>query len=160
MYQINPSLMRSIMNITQVKIKKLENFSDSLPEYATEHSAGMDLIAANDQPITIKAGSIQLIPTGIAIALPDSFEAQIRPRSGLAVKHGITVANSPGTIDADYRGEIKVILINLGKEDFVIEKGMRIAQMIIAKYERILWEESSALEKTMRGSGGFGSTGV
>ncbi|WP_341787745.1 dUTP diphosphatase [Rickettsia endosymbiont of Cantharis rufa] len=148
------------MNITQVKIKKLENFSDSLPEYATEHSAGMDLIAANDQPITIKAGSIQLIPTGIAIALPDSFEAQIRPRSGLAVKHGITVANSPGTIDADYRGEIKVILINLGKEDFVIEKGMRIAQMIIAKYERILWEESSALEKTMRGSGGFGSTGV
>ncbi|WP_032139639.1 dUTP diphosphatase [Rickettsia tamurae] len=148
------------MTITQVKIKKLENFSDSLPEYATEHSAGMDLIAANEQPITIKAGEIQLIPTGIAIALPDSFEAQIRPRSGLAVKHGITVANSPGTIDADYRGEIKVILINLGKEDFIIEKGMRIAQMIIAKYERILWEESSTLEETMRGSGGFGSTGV
>ncbi|KJW02716.1 dUTP diphosphatase family protein [Rickettsia endosymbiont of Ixodes pacificus] len=148
------------MTITQVKIKKLENFSDSLPEYATEHSAGMDLIAANEQPITIKAGEIQLIPTGIAIALPDSFEAQIRPRSGLAVKYGITVANSPGTIDADYRGEIKVILINLGKEDFIIEKGMRIAQMIIAKYERILWEESSTLEETMRGSGGFGSTGV
>ncbi|CEO17621.1 Deoxyuridine 5'-triphosphate nucleotidohydrolase [Rickettsia monacensis] len=148
------------MTITQVKIKKLENFSDSLPEYATEHSVGMDLIAANEQPITIKAGEIQLIPTGIAIALPDSFEAQIRPRSGLAVKYGITVANSPGTIDADYRGEIKVILINLGKEDFIIEKGMRIAQMIIAKYERILWEESSTLEETMRGSGGFGSTGV
>ena len=148
------------MTITQVKIKKLEKFFGSLPEYATEHSAGMDLIAANEQPITIKAGEIQLIPTGIAIALPDSFEAQIRPRSGLAVKHGITVANSPGTIDADYRGEIKVILINLGKEDFIIEKGMRIAQMIIAKYERILWEESSALEETMRGSGGFGSTGV
>lgn len=148
------------MTITQVKIKKLENFLGILPEYATEHSAGMDLIAANDQPITIKAGEIQLIPTGIAIALPDSFEAQIRPRSGLAVKHGITVANSPGTIDADYRGEIKVILINLGKDDFVIEKGMRIAQMIITKYERILWEESSTLEETMRGSGGFGSTGV
>lgn len=148
------------MTIKQVKIKKLENFSGSLPEYATEHSAGMDLIAANEQPITIKAGSIQLIPTGIAIALPDLFEAQIRPRSGLAVKHGITVANSPGTIDADYRGEIKVILINLGTEDFVIEKGMRIAQMIIAKYERILWEESSSLTETMRGSGGFGSTGV
>lgn len=148
------------MTITQVKIKKLENFSDSLPEYATEHSVGMDLIAANEQPITIKAGEIQLIPTGIAIALPDSFEAQIRPRSGLTVKYGITVANSPGTIDADYRGEIKVILINLGKEDFIIEKGMRIAQMIIAKYERILWEESSTLEETMRGSGGFGSTGV
>ncbi|GAA5252622.1 dUTP diphosphatase [Candidatus Rickettsia kedanie] len=148
------------MNITQVKIKKLENFLGSLPEYATEHSAGMDLIAANEQPITIKVGEIQLIPTGIAIALPDSFEAQIRPRSGLAVKHGITVANSPGTIDADYRGEIKVILINLGKEDFAIEKGMRIAQMIISKYERILWEESSSLTATMRGSGGFGSTGV
>ncbi|KJW05683.1 dUTP diphosphatase [Rickettsia argasii] len=148
------------MTITQVKIKKLESFSGSLPEYATEHSAGMDLIAANEQPITIKAGAIQLIPTGIAIALPDSFEAQIRPRSGLAVKHGITVANSPGTVDADYRGEIKVILINLGKEDFIIEKGMRIAQMIIAKYERILWEESNSLIETMRGSGGFGSTGV
>ena len=148
------------MTITQVKIKKLENGSGNLPEYATEHSAGMDLIATNEQPITIKAGEIQLIPTGIAIALPDSFEAQIRPRSGLAVKHGITVANSPGTIDADYRGEIKVILINLGKEEFIIEKGMRIAQMIISKYERILWEESSMLEETSRGSGGFGSTGV
>ena len=148
------------MTITQFKIQKLENFFGSLPEYATEHSAGMDLIAANKQPIIIKIGEIQLIPTGIAIALPDSFEAQIRPRSGLAVKHGITVANSPGTIDSDYRGEIKVILINLGKEDFIIEKGMRIAQMIISKYERILWKESNTLEETVRGSGGFGSTGV
>ncbi|AFB21182.1 dUTP diphosphatase [Rickettsia canadensis] len=148
------------MTITQFKIQKLENFFGSLPKYATEHSAGMDLIAANKQPIIIKIGEIQLIPTGIAIALPDLFEAQIRPRSGLAVKHGITVANSPGTIDSDYRGEIKVILINLGKEDFIIEKGMRIAQMIISKYERILWEESNTLEETVRGSGGFGSTGV
>jgi len=148
------------MTITQVKIKKLDNFAGNLPKYATEHSAGMDLIAANNEPITIKAGEVVLIPTGIAIALPEFFEAQIRPRSGLAAKHGITVANSPGTIDADYRGEIKVILINLGKEDFVIDKGMRIAQMIISKYERILWEESSTLEDTSRGSGGFGSTGV
>ncbi|WP_347938719.1 dUTP diphosphatase [Rickettsia oklahomensis] len=148
------------MTITQFKIQKLENFFGGLPEYATERSAGMDLIAANAQPIIIKIGEIQLIPTGIAIALPDSFEAQIRPRSGLAVKHGITVANSPGTIDADYRGEIKVILINLGKEDFIIEKGMRIAQMIISKYERILWEESITLDETVRGSSGFGSTGV
>nr|7N56_A Chain A, Deoxyuridine 5'-triphosphate nucleotidohydrolase [Rickettsia prowazekii str. Madrid E]7N56_B Chain B, Deoxyuridine 5'-triphosphate nucleotidohydrolase [Rickettsia prowazekii str. Madrid E]7N56_C Chain C, Deoxyuridine 5'-triphosphate nucleotidohydrolase [Rickettsia prowazekii str. Madrid E]7N56_D Chain D, Deoxyuridine 5'-triphosphate nucleotidohydrolase [Rickettsia prowazekii str. Madrid E]7N56_E Chain E, Deoxyuridine 5'-triphosphate nucleotidohydrolase [Rickettsia prowazekii str. Ma len=148
------------MTIIEVKIKKLENFLGNLPEYATEHSAGMDLVAANEQSITIKVGSIQLIPTGIAIALPESFEAQIRPRSGLAVKHGITVANSPGTIDADYRGEIKVLLINLGNKDFIIEKGMRIAQMIIAKYERVLWAETSILTETMRGRGGFGSTGL
>jgi len=148
------------MTIVQVKIKKLDNFSGSLPEYATEHSAGMDLTSASEQPITIKAGEIRLISTGIAIALPENFEAQIRPRSGLAAKHGITVANSPGTIDADYRGEIKVILINLGKEDFVIEKGMRIAQMVISRYKRIFWEESETLEDTVRGSGGFGSTGV
>ncbi|AAU03864.1 dUTP diphosphatase [Rickettsia typhi] len=148
------------MTIIEVKIKKLENFSGNLPAYATEHSAGVDLIAANEQTILIKVGSIQLIPTGIAIALPDSFEAQIRPRSGLAIKHGITVANSPGTIDADYRGEIKVLLINLGKKDFLIERGMRIAQMIIAKYERVLWAETSILTETMRGRGGFGSTGL
>ena len=148
------------MTIKQVKIKKLDNFFGKLPEYATDHSAGMDLTAANEQPITIKAGEIQLIPTGIAIALPELFEAQIRPRSGLAAKNGITVANSPGTIDADYRGEIKVILINLGKDNFVIEKGMRIAQMVISKYERISWKESETLEETARGSGGFGSTGV
>lgn len=148
------------MTLTQVKIKKLDNFASNLPEYATEHSAGMDLMAANEQPITIKVGEIQLIPTGIAIALPEFFEAQIRPRSGLAAKHGITVANSPGTIDADYRGEIKVILINLGKEDFIIEKGRRIAQMIISRYERILWKESDMLEDSARGSGGFGSTGI
>ncbi|XVN40289.1 MAG: dUTP diphosphatase [Rickettsia endosymbiont of Argas persicus] len=148
------------MTITQVKIKKLDNFVGSLPEYATEHSAGMDLTSASQQPITIKAGEIQLVPTGIAIALPEFFEAQIRPRSGLAAKYGITVANSPGTIDADYRGEIKVILINLGKEDFTIEKGMRIAQMVISRYERIEWMESEMLEGTVRGSGGFGSTGI
>lgn len=148
------------MTIIQVKIKKLDNFIGTLPEYATEHSAGMDLTSANEQPITIKAGEIKLIPTGIAIALPELCEAQIRPRSGLAAKHGITVANAPGTIDADYRGEIKVILINLAKEDFIIEKGMRIAQMVISKYERILWQESNVLAETVRGNGGFGSTGV
>lgn len=149
------------MTITQVKIKKLDNFFGKFPEYATDQSVGMDLTAANEQPITIKAREIQLIPTGVAIALPELFEAQIRPRSGLAAKNGITVANSPGTIDTDYRGEIKVILINLGKDDFVIEKGMRIAQMVISKYERISWKESETLEETARGSGGgFGSTGL
>ncbi|MFY9590046.1 dUTP diphosphatase [Rickettsia endosymbiont of Halotydeus destructor] len=144
---------------TKVKIQKLVNFTNLLPSYATEHSAGMDLFAANIEPVTIKAGEISLVPTGIAIALPTSYEAQIRPRSGLAAKYGITVANSPGTIDADYRGEIKVILINLSKQDFVIERGMRIAQMVIAKYEQISWEESDFLEETTRGAGGFGSTG-
>nr|WP_253307549.1 dUTP diphosphatase [Rickettsia endosymbiont of Ceutorhynchus assimilis] len=144
---------------TKVKIQKLSNFTSLLPSYATEHSAGMDLFAANIEPVAIKAGEIVLIPTGIAIALPFSFEAQIRPRSGLAAKHGITVANSPGTIDADYRGEIKVILINLSKQDFIIERGMRIAQIVIAKYEQISWEESDSLEETARGLNGFGSTG-
>jgi dUTP pyrophosphatase len=143
---------------TKVKIKKLPHCF-GLPSYATQYSAGIDLIAANDQPITIKAGDIALIPTGIAIALPFAHEAQIRPRSGLAAKHLVTVANAPGTIDSDYRGEIKVILINLGKQDFIVEKGMRIAQMVVAKYEQISWEESDSLEETTRGEGGFGSTG-
>ncbi|WP_341751582.1 MULTISPECIES: dUTP diphosphatase [unclassified Candidatus Tisiphia] len=143
-----------------IKIKKLEHSVDLLPSYATEHSAGMDLVAANIKPVTIKPQEVQLVPTGICIALPSHLEAQIRPRSGLALKHGVTVLNSPGTIDADYRGEIKVILINHHpKEDFVIERGMKIAQMVIARYEQILWDEVNSLDETSRGSGGFGSTG-
>ncbi|WP_367363793.1 dUTP diphosphatase [Candidatus Tisiphia endosymbiont of Nedyus quadrimaculatus] len=146
------------MNI-KVKIKKLEHSVDILPSYATEHSAGMDLVAANIEPITIKPQEVKLVPTGICIALPSHLEAQIRPRSGLALKHGVTVLNSPGTIDADYRGEIKVILINHAQEDFIIERGMKIAQMVIARYEQILWDEVDSLDETSRGLGGFGSTG-
>ncbi|MFU7502331.1 MAG: dUTP diphosphatase [Candidatus Tisiphia sp.] len=142
-----------------IKIKKLEHSVEFLPSYATEHSAGMDIVAANIEPITIKSQEVKLVPTGICIALPSHLEAQIRPRSGLALKHGITVLNSPGTIDADYRGEIKVILINHDKEDFIIERGMKIAQMVIARYEQILWDEVDSLDETSRGSGGFGSTG-
>ena len=143
-----------------VLIKKLSNLKDiPLPNYATAQSAGMDLSAAINEPTIIKAGEVQIIPTGIAIALPAGMEAQVRPRSGLAAKNGITVLNSPGTVDADYRGEIKAILINHGKEDFTITPGMRIAQMIIAKYEHVQLEEVGSLDETDRGAGGFGSTG-
>lgn len=143
-----------------MQIKKLEHYGDlPLPSYATELSAGSDLFAAINDPVTIKAGEAKLIPTGIAIALKMGYEAQIRPRSGLAAKHSVTVLNSPGTIDADYRGEVKVLLINHGKEDFVIERGMRIAQMVISKYEQITWGEVNSLDETIRGEGGFGSTG-
>jgi len=144
---------------SKIRIKKLDHSVDQLPEYATKHSAGMDLTAANSESVIIKSREIKLIPTGISIALPLGFEAQIRPRSGLAAKHGITVLNSPGTIDADYRGEIKVILINHSADDFLIERGMKIAQMVIAKYEAIIWEEVESLGETVRGDGGFGSTG-
>lgn len=146
------------MNI-KVNIKKLEHAADILPLYATKHSSGMDLIAANIEPIIIKSNKVQLVPTGICIALPDYLEAQIRPRSGLALNHGVTVLNAPGTIDADYRGEIKVILINHSPEDFIVMRGMKIAQMIIARYEQILWDEADILDDTARGAGGFGSTG-
>jgi dUTP pyrophosphatase len=146
--------------MTIVKIKKLENAGDLVfPHYATEQSAGLDLSAAIDHDIVIKPGEVQIIPTGIAIALPAGTEAQIRPRSGLAAKHGITVLNSPGTIDADYRGEIKAILINHSKENFTVNHGMRIAQMIIAKYEQVKFDEVESLDDTNRGTGGFGSTG-
>ncbi len=133
-----------------------------LPAYATEHAAGMDLCAAigEEAPITLQAGERKLIPTGLAIALPEWFEAQIRPRSGLALKNGLSVLNSPGTIDADYRGEVHVILANLGSEPFTVTRGMRIAQMVIAPYTRITWEAAASLPPTNRGSGGFGSTGV
>jgi dUTP pyrophosphatase len=132
----------------------------SLPSYATEQSAGMDLSAAIDGRLELTPGQRALVPTGIAIALPPGYEAQIRPRSGLAAKNGVTVLNTPGTIDADYRGEIKVILINLGQETFTIERGMRIAQIIVARHERATWDVVDFLDETKRGAGGFGSTGM
>jgi len=147
--------------MTILKIKKLENSKElALPKYETSGSAGMDLIASIDEDIIIKSGEIKLIKTGIAIALEKGFEAQIRPRSGLALKNGITVLNTPGTIDSDYRGEICVILINHSKLDFIVSRGMRIAQMIIAKYEQAEIIEVENLDETVRGKSGFGSTGV
>lgn len=131
-----------------------------LPAYATEHSAGMDLCAAVENDIVLNPGERKLIPTGLAIALPEGFEAQIRPRSGLALKNGLSVLNSPGTIDADYRGEIQIILANLGSEPFTITRGMRIAQMVVAAYTRVTWDCVESLNETARGNGGFGSTGV
>ena len=130
-----------------------------LPTYATEQSAGMDLTAALEEAIEIGPGERMLIPTGLTIELPEGYEAQVRPRSGLALKHGVTVLNSPGTVDADYRGEIGVILANLGQQEFTVERGMRIAQMVIAKHATVEWEIADELSETERGSGGFGSTG-
>ncbi|MDX2082746.1 MAG: dUTP diphosphatase [Rickettsiales bacterium] len=146
--------------MTKLKIKRLENNKDlPLPKYETSGSAGMDLLAAIEEPIVIKSGEIKLVKTGIAIALAKGFEAQVRPRSGLALKNGITVLNSPGTIDSDYRGEVCAILINHSQVDFTITRGMRIAQMVIAKHEQALIEEVIDLDETARGAGGFGSTG-
>ncbi len=147
--------------MTVLKIKKLSNAQNlELPNYKTQGSAGMDLVAAISNDVVLKAGQSILIETGIAIALEEGYEAQIRPRSGLALKNGITVLNTPGTIDSDYRGEICVILINHSQQDFVINRGMRIAQMIIAKYEQAKIEVVNDLDETSRGQGGFGSTGV
>ena len=144
-----------------LKIKKLENGIDlELPKYETANSAGMDLRAAISEDLIIKSGQIQLVKTGIAIALEKGFEAQIRPRSGLALKNGITVLNSPGTIDADYRGEVCAILINHSQEDFTITRNMRIAQMVISSYDHAKVEEVTDLDTTQRGAGGFGSTGI
>lgn len=131
-----------------------------LPAYATAQAAGMDVVAAIDAPIIMNAGDIAMVPTGLSIALPTGYECQVRPRSGLAAKNGVTVLNAPGTVDADYRGEIKVILINHGKAPFTIERGMRIAQLVIARYEHAAWTVCSELDETSRGTGGFGSTGV
>ena len=139
---------------------KIKSDSGILPFYETEGSAGMDLKAYIDEPVVLKPGQRMLVPTGLYIELPVGYEAQIRARSGLAIKKGIGLVNGIGTIDSDYRGEIKVILINWGEEDFVIENGDRIAQMVIAKYERVEWELSEDLSETERGSGGFGHTGV
>lgn len=142
----------------KISITKLRH-SSQLPEYQTEHSAGMDLHADIDQPVTLKPGERYAVPTGIAIALPTGYEAQIRGRSGLAAKFGIALTNGIGTIDADYRGEIHALIINHGQDDFVVEPGMRIAQMVIAKYETAVWDEVENLDETSRGAGGFGSTG-
>lgn len=131
----------------------------SLPAYATENSAGMDIRANLTEPIVLKPMHRCLVPTGLYMALPEGYEAQVRPRSGLAIKKGITVLNSPGTIDADYRGEICVILVNLSTEDFVIEDGERIAQLVIARYEQVEWQAVDVLSETERGTGGFGHTG-
>ena len=141
-------------------VKVINTSKNALPEYATKMSAGFDLRASLKEPVTLKAGDRMLIGTGLFMALPPGYEAQVRPRSGLALKKGITVLNAPGTVDADYRGEVGVILYNASKEDFVIEPGERIAQMVIAKYERINWEQVETLDETERGAGGFGHSGT
>lgn len=148
-------------NPVRVKISRIDDsFADiPLPAYATEHSAGMDIVAAVGDKFVLKAGETALIPSGFRIALPPGFEAQVRPRSGLAIKHQIGIMNSPGTIDADYRGEVRVVLTNFGKADFVIHRGDRIAQMVIARCARAEWDESASLDETERGAGGFGHTG-
>lgn len=142
-----------------MEVKIVNKSNHRLPEYATSGSAGMDLKANTTEPIVLGPLERQMIPTGLYIALPEGYEAQVRPRSGLAAKYGVTVANSPGTVDADYRGEIKVILINLSNEKFVVNPGDRIAQMVIARYERVEWNEVATLDETERGEGGFGHTG-
>ncbi|WP_291295927.1 dUTP diphosphatase [Elioraea sp.] len=147
--------------MTRVAVTRLAHGADlPLPGYATSHAAGMDLLAAVAEPMTLPPGARALVPTGIAIALPPGFEAQVRARSGLALRHGIGVLNAPGTIDADYRGEVGVILVNLGDAPFVVERGMRIAQMVIARHETAVWDEMPTLPESGRGAGGFGSTGT
>ena len=142
-----------------ITVKVVNKGHQQLPAYATPQSAGMDLRANLDEPVVLKPLERKLIKTGLYIALPEGYEAQVRPRSGLALKHGITVINTPGTIDADYRGEVGVCLINLSQEDFVVNDGERIAQMVIARHEQVEWEPVEELDSTERGTGGFGSTG-
>lgn len=142
------------------KVKVINKSANPLPSYATVSSAGMDLRAALSAPLTLGPGKRAIVPTGLFIELPEGYEAQVRPRSGLAAKYGVTVLNSPGTIDADYRGEIGVILINLSDSDFIIQPGERIAQMVVSRYERVDWEEVCELEESERGSGGFGHSGT
>ncbi|MEJ8756448.1 dUTP diphosphatase [Pontibacter sp. H259] len=148
------------MNNKKLAVNVINQSKHALPHYQTEHSAGMDLRANLDAPVTLKPLQRALIPTGLFIELPEGHEAQIRPRSGLAYKHGISVVNTPGTIDADYRGEIKVLLVNLSDQEFIVEDGERVAQMVVAKYERVVWQETEALSDTERGAGGYGSTGT
>ncbi|MCI2082766.1 MAG: dUTP diphosphatase [Bacteroidales bacterium] len=143
-----------------MKLKIVNVSGNPLPGYATKQSAGMDLRASLSEPVTIGPMERAMVPTGISIELPDGYEAQVRPRSGLAAKHGISIVNAPGTIDSDYRGEIKVLLVNLSKEQFTIENGERIAQMVISKYEKADLEEVPELDGSERGDGGFGSTGT
>jgi dUTP pyrophosphatase len=145
----------------KLKVQTMSHYEGlPLPTYATDFSAGMDLLAAIEEEILLKPMARVLVPTGIALAIPRGYEVQVRPRSGLAIKNGIGLVNSPGTIDADYRGEIKVILINLGQEDFLIKRGMRIAQMVLAPVMQMVLEPTVELEKSERGTGGFGHTGI
>lgn len=149
------------MNPLDLPVRRLDHASDlPLPAYASPHAAGLDLHAAVNEPTMLPPGGRALLPTGIAIALPEGFEAQVRPRSGLAVRHGVTVLNSPGTIDSDYRGEIAVVLINHGDAPFRIERGMRIAQLVVAPVATVRWRETTTLTETARAEGGFGSTGT
>jgi dUTP pyrophosphatase len=141
-------------------VRVVNQSKHELPQYATELSAGLDLRANIDAPIELKPLERTLVPTGLFIELQKGYEAQIRPRSGLAFKNGITVLNSPGTIDADYRGEVKVLLVNLSNTSFIINDGERVAQMVVAKHEQIKWEQTTSLEETQRGAGGFGHTGT
>ncbi len=143
-----------------MKVRIINRSRHPLPSYATPQSAGLDLRANIDSPVTLRPLERRLIPTGLSISLPDGYEAQVRPRSGLALRHGVTLLNTPGTIDADYRGEIGVILVNLSSEDFTVNDGDRIAQMVIARYEQTEWEETDTLDETERGAGGFGHTGT
>jgi dUTP pyrophosphatase len=148
------------MSAIRVEVKRLPNGEGlELPAYATPGSAAVDLVAAVAEPLTLGPGARAAVPTGIAIALPEGFEGQVRPRSGLAIEHGVTVLNTPGTIDADYRGEVRVILANLGDRPFVVERGRRIAQLVVAPVAHLEWAEVATLSTTRRGAGGFGSTG-
>jgi len=145
----------------KLAVQRLSHARDlPLPAYATAGSAGLDLLAAVDAPVTLQPGARAVVPTGIAVALPAGYEAQVRPRSGLAVRHGVTLVNSPGTIDSDYRGEIGAILVNLGSEAFTIERGSRIAQLVVAPVSQAVLEEVAELPASARGAGGFGSTGL
>jgi dUTP pyrophosphatase len=149
------------MENINIKIKRIsKDYNDiPIPEYATEGSAGMDIRAALKEPLIIKKGEVVMVPTNLSVEIPMGYEIQVRPRSGLAAKHGIGVLNSPGTVDSDYRGEIKIILINFGKDDFTIQKGDRIAQLIVSRVFRAAFSEESSLNESKRGSGGFGHTG-
>lgn len=150
------------MTPLKIRINRISETTNdvSLPTYATQGSAGMDIYAAIEQDLVVKEGVTLLIPTGFSMEIPIGYEAQIRPRSGLALKHSIGLMNSPGTIDSDYRGEVKIVFTNYGKNDFVVKRGDRIAQMVIARYERVEWVEAFELSETQRGSGGFGHTGI
>ncbi|OIR09040.1 deoxyuridine 5'-triphosphate nucleotidohydrolase [mine drainage metagenome] len=149
------------MTAVPIRVQRLAHGADlPLPAYETAHAAGLDLAAALAAPLQLAPGARALVPTGLAIALPEGYEAQVRPRSGLAARQGVTVLNSPGTIDADYRGEVKVILINHGSETFTVTHGMRIAQMVVAPVVRAVWEDCAELPGSDRGAGGFGSTGL
>jgi dUTP pyrophosphatase len=145
----------------KVAVKRLPHAIDlPLPAYATEGAAGLDLLAAVFEDFALQPGAIEAVPTGIAVSIPKGFEAQVRPRSGLALKHGVTVLNAPGTIDSDYRGEVKAILINHGRDAFVVARGTKIAQLVIAEHTHVEWDEQSQLDTTVRNAGGFGSTGL